>query len=95
MANFGINTGVPWLFDTEDALCFMCKESEDNVGHFLLEFQALGDNFESIWSNLKQKIISTNPADGVQISDFISNSDQQQKVIFLLGGFLFHSMIEL
>ena len=26
MENFGQNVGVPWLSDTEGALCFICKE---------------------------------------------------------------------
>ena len=26
MENFGKNVGVPWLSDTEGALCFICKE---------------------------------------------------------------------
>ena len=85
MGNFGLNVGVPWLSGTEGALCFICQESVDNVSHFLLECRAFRDNFKSVWSNLKQKITSTNPADGVQISNFI-NLGQQQKMLLLLEG---------
>ena len=67
-------------------LCFICKTREDNVGHFLLECRAFRDDFESIWSNLRQKIISTNPVDRVQISDFISNFDNCRKSSYYCGG---------
>ena len=73
VGNFGLNAGIPWLSDTEGSLRFIRKESEDNIGHILLEWRFFRDNVKSIWSNLKQKIVSTNPADSVQISDFISN----------------------
>ena len=32
--NFGLNRGVPWLSNTEDALRFICKENIENVNHF-------------------------------------------------------------
>ena len=99
MGNFGLNAGAPWLSDTECTLYFISKESEDSVGHFLLEcppglqiyFESIGSNLKSY--HLKQKIVSTSPADGV--SEFINNLDQQQKVLLLLGGFPIHLMIEL
>ena len=39
MGNFGLNAEVPWFYDTESRALFVyiCKENEDNVGHFLLE----------------------------------------------------------
>ena len=43
------------------------------------------DNFESLWSNLSQKLIACNPSDGTQISHFISSLDRQQEIILLLG----------
>ena len=39
MSNFGLNASVPWLKDTEDALCFICKEDIENADHFLLDCQ--------------------------------------------------------
>ena len=86
MGNFGLNAGIPWLSDTEGALCFIRKESEDNVGHFFLECRAFTDNFESIWSNLKQKF-SYLPI----LLTVYNDLDKQQKVLL----FLFHLMIEL
>ena len=49
------------MSDTEGALCLYAIK--------VRIMSAFRDNFESIWSNLRQKITSTNPTDGVQISD--------------------------
>ena len=37
MYNFGLNASVPWLTDTEGALCFTCKEDIENADDFLLD----------------------------------------------------------
>ena len=34
MGGFGLNGSVPWLKDTEGALCFICKEDVENTYHF-------------------------------------------------------------
>ena len=44
------------------------------------------NNYNSLWSNLKTKIISFNQTDGITISDFITNLDPHKKVLLLLGG---------
>ena len=36
MANFGLNASVPWLKDTEGAICFICKEDIENTDHYLI-----------------------------------------------------------
>ena len=66
---------------------FFCKNSVENVSHFLSDCSSFRDNFESLWSNLNQKLIACNPSDGTQISHFISSLDRRQKIILLLGGF--------
>ena len=86
MGNFGFNEGLPWLSHTQGALCFICKENVENVSHFLHDCTEFRQNFDSIWLNLKQKVISANPIDGSQIFDFISRLDRQQKTLLLLGG---------
>ena len=87
MGNFGLNGGVPWLTNTDGELCLFCKNSVEDVSHFLSDCSSFRDNFESLWSNLSQKLIACNPSDGTQISHFISSLDRQQKIILLLGGF--------
>ena len=86
MGNFGLNVGVPWLSHTQGPLCFICKENVENVenvSHFLHNCTEFRQNFDFIWLNLKQKVISANPIDGLQIFDFISHLDRQQKTLLL------------
>ena len=70
---------------SSDALCFICKENVENVNHFLLECRDFHNNFDSIWLNLRQKIVSVSPIDGPQIFDFIHHLNQRHKVLLLLG----------
>ena len=84
MGNFGLNGGVPWLTNTDGELCLFCKNNVEDVSNFLSDSSSFRDNFESLWSNLSQKLIACNPSDGTQISHFISSSDRQQKIILLL-----------
>ena len=84
--DFGLNGGVPWLLNTEGALCFICKENVENVNHFLLECREFRNNFDSIWLNLRQKIVSASPIDGPRIFYFIHHLNQRHKVLLLLGG---------
>ena len=88
MGNFGSNGGVPWLTNTDGELCLFCKNSVEYVSHFLSDCSSFRDDFESLWSNLSQKLIACNPSDRTQISHFISSLDRQQKSNLLLGGFL-------
>ena len=44
------------------------------------------NNYNSLWSNLKTKIINFNQTDGITISDFITNLDPHKKVLLLLRG---------
>ena len=46
------------------------------------------DNYSSLWSNLKTKIINFNQTDGITMSDFITNLDPHKKVLLLLEGLL-------
>ena len=84
--NLGLNGGVPWLSNTEDALCFICKENVENVNHFLSECREFLDNFDSIWLNLRQKIVSVSPIHGPQIFYFIHHLNQRHKLFSTIGG---------
>ena len=33
MGSFDLNASIPWLKDTEGALCFICKEDVKNTYH--------------------------------------------------------------
>ena len=40
------------------------------------------NNYDSLWSNLKTKIINFNQTDGITISDFITNLDRIKKCYY-------------
>ena len=86
MGGFGLNGSVPWLKDTEGALCFICKEDVENTCHFFLDCPQFKENFDSVWRNLQLKITRSNPTDGIQIANFIKNLNRQNKVMLLVGG---------
>ena len=75
MGNFGLNGGVPWLTNTDGELCLFCKNSVEDVSHFLSDCSSFRDRFDQRDSKLSQKIIACNPSDGTQISHFISSLD--------------------
>ena len=86
MGNFGLNGGILWLTDTKSATCFVCKQGVKTVNHFLLECPGLKENLDSFWDKLKTKARHLNPVDGDQIVDFITNLDQHNRTLLLLGG---------
>ena len=86
MENFGINGSVPWLTNTDGKLCLLCKESTEDLSHFLSGCPNFRDNRESLWSNLSQKVIACNSSDGTQMSHFFSSLDREQKILLLLGS---------
>ena len=57
----------------------------ETVNHFLLECPGLKENLDSLWDKLKTKARHPNPIDGDQIVDFITNLDQHNKMLLLLG----------
>ena len=77
--------GIPWLTDTKDATCFVCKQGVETVNYFLLECHGFKENLDSLWDKLKTKARLLNPVDGDQIVDFITN-DRHSKMLLLLGG---------
>ena len=61
MGNFGLKGSLPWLQNTDGAICFSCKEDIESVTHFFLDCSYFRNNFESLWNNLKIKIARSNP----------------------------------
>ena len=53
-----------------------------------LQCKAFRENFQSVWSNLFQKIGSANPTDDLQISSFICCLNRQHQTLSLLAGIL-------
>ena len=43
MGNLCFNGGIPWLFNTEGSLCFICKEKTETVYHDFIDCPVLRD----------------------------------------------------
>ena len=67
------------------ALCFFCEDDVEDCSHFFLCFETFKANFSSLWQSLNSQMFS-NPADGTFICSFLINPDQNNKILFLLGG---------
>ena len=76
----------PGLLIPKVATYFVCKQGVETVTHFLLECFGLKENLYSVWDKLKTKARHPNPIDGDQIVNFITNLDQHNKMLLLLGG---------
>ena len=86
MGNFGLNGSLPWLQNTDGAICFICKEDIESVTHFFLDCSYFRNNFKSLWDKLKIKIARSIPIGGAYICNFIKNLDGNNRVLLLLGG---------
>ena len=86
MGNFGLNGSLPWLQNTDGAICFICKEDILKVWRiFFLDCSYFRNNFESLWKKLKIKIARSNPIDGAYICNFIKNLDGNNRVLLFSG----------
>ena len=86
IANYSLNGCVSWLCGTNGALSFFCKDEVEDSSHFFLRCKTFKAYFSSLWQNLNSKILLMNPTDGTFICSFLNNLDQNNKIIFLLGG---------
>ena len=48
MGNFGLIGNIPWLQNTDGAICFIRKEDIESVIHFFLDCFYFRNNFESL-----------------------------------------------
>ena len=86
MGNFELYCGVSWHVGTNGSHCLICKQDTDDVIHFLLDCPLFKQNVDSVWLSIKARITETNPLNGTQICNFISNLDRDSKVLVLLGA---------
>ena len=70
---------------SDGAICFICKSETEDFNHFAFNCPNFKKEFESLWSNLKNKIISFNPLDGSAIARFMSNLASQERFQLSLG----------
>ena len=85
MGNFGLNTSIPWAATTDSSICFICKEGEETLYHFLFDCTGFREHFDLLWSSLTTKVKHSNPTDSCHMSDFLVNLEQHQKALLLIG----------
>ena len=86
IGSFGLQGSVPWLKDSSEALCPLCKaEVEDNI-HFFIRCNSLKNEWDTFWAKLFEKIERVCASESSTFKLFISNLDQVTKLSFLVGG---------
>ena len=63
MCNFGLSEDVSWLFGTNGASFFACKNEVENIIRFLFLCPNCHEKFETVWSNLETEIFSHSATD--------------------------------
>ena len=86
ISNFGLDGYIPWLQNTDGAICFICKEETEIMTHFLLDCSCFRNDFDSLWNKLKLKIAQSNKTERIYICNFITNLNRHDKVLLLSGG---------
>ena len=59
MGSFDLIGGTPWITDTNDALCFVCKRGAETQNHFLFDCPDFREHFDPLWSKLTLRVTST------------------------------------
>ena len=88
--SLGLNGGIPWLENKEGTLCFICRQENETLSHFLFVCTSFRLYFGSLWANLVSEINKSNPTDGAHMSHFIMNLNQHHKTLLLLGCLPLH-----
>ena len=77
--------GSPRLAETDGSLYFTCREDNETLCHFVFDCPTFKPNFDSLWCKLLLKASNLHAADGIQISQFITNLDRFHKTLLLFG----------
>ena len=85
MVSLGLNGGIPWLKNTEGTLCFICKQENETLSHFLFDCTTFRPHFDSLWANLISKINNSSPTDCAHMLHFIMNLSQHHNTLSLPG----------
>ena len=84
MGNFGLNEGIPWITNTNDAPCFVFKRDAETLRYFVFHCSDFQEHFGSLWSNLSLNVTTSNPLDGRHIQCFLMGLYQHHKAMLLL-----------
>ena len=85
MGSHGLQGGIPWLKETDQAICPLCKSGTEDLTHFLLKCSALKDEWEFFWESLFSKVEICCSHEAGTFKIFSVNLDDS-KCRLLLGG---------
>ena len=84
MESYGLQGGIAWLKETDQAICPLCKSGTEDLTHFLLKCGALKGEWEFIWKNLFSKVEICCPNEAGTFKIFCLNDDSKCRL--LSGG---------
>ena len=86
MGNFGLNGVFPGSLIPKMQLVLFANKVWKLLITSFLSVLCSKETLSPFWDKLKTKARHLNPVDGDQIVDFITNLDQHNKMLLLLGG---------
>ena len=86
MGSHGLQGGIPWLKETDQAICPLCKSGTEDLTHFLLKCSALKDEWKFFWESLFSKVGICCPHEAGTFKLFSVNLNDDSKCRLLLGG---------
>ena len=86
MGSHGLQGGIPWLKETDQAICPLCKSGTEDLTHFLLKCSALKDEWKFFWESLFSKVGICCPHEAGTFKIFSVNHNDDSKCRLLLGG---------
>ena len=85
MGNFGLNGRIPWITNTDGALCFVCKRDNETLGYFLFGCPNFREHLTHFGQTFAPKVTTSNPLDGRHVAGFLMNLYLHHKVMVFLG----------
>ena len=82
----GSQGGIPWLKETDQAICPLCKSGTEDLTHSILKGSALKDEWELFWESLFSKVEICRPHEAGTFKIFSVNLNDDPKCRFLSGG---------
>ena len=86
MGSHGSQGGIPWVKETDQAICPLCKGGTEDLTHFLLKCSALKDEWEFFWESIFSKVQICCPHEAGTFRIFLSILMMTQNVGFSQQG---------
>ena len=86
MGSHGLQGGIPWLKEKDQAICPLCKSGTEDLTHFLMKCSPLKDEWKFFWESLFSKVGICCPHEAGTFKIFSANLNDVSKCRLLLGG---------